>query len=126
MDMNVSANKAPGFAKYSDYVINLERPDREFVATLQGQAIAKTRNAIILRETNHLPVVYFPPEDIMLETVSQSEKETFCPFKGTASYWNFGNEKNIAWSYENPYDEVLDIKDYVAFYTDRLDAPIPV
>lgn len=124
MDVNASTNNAPGFAKYPDYAIVLERSGQEFVAILQGQPIAKTSNAIILKESNHKPVIYFPSEDIQLETVSQSEKDTYCPFKGTASYWSFGDEKNIAWSYGDPFDEVLDIKNYVAFYTDRLDAPI--
>jgi uncharacterized protein (DUF427 family) len=124
MDLNTTTNAAPGFVKYPEYEIVLESTDQEFVVTLQGQEIAKSNGAIILKESNHMPVVYFPPEDINLESVSQSEKETFCPFKGTASYWSFGNEKNIAWSYENPFDEMLEIKDYVAFYTDRLDAPL--
>ena len=124
MDLNTATNAAPGFAKHPEYEIALENSGQEFVATLQGQVIAKSNRAIIMKEANHMPVVYFPSEDIKLENVSQTEKETFCPFKGTASYWSFGNEKNIAWSYENPFDEMLEIKDYVAFYTDRLDAPI--
>lgn len=124
MDLNTATNAAPGFVKYPDYVISFDSADQELVAILQGQMIAKSSRAIILRETNHMPVVYFPAEDIKRDTVSQSDKETFCPFKGTASYWNFGGEKNIAWSYENPFDEMLKIRDYVAFYTDRLDAPI--
>ncbi|USG63157.1 DUF427 domain-containing protein [Sneathiella marina] len=124
MDVTTSTNAAPGFVKFPDYAIVLEKAGQECVATLQGRVIAKSNRAIILKESNHMPVVYFPLDDIERDTVSPSDKETFCPFKGTASYWSFGNEKNIAWSYEDPFDEMLDIKDYVAFYSDRLDAPI--
>ncbi|MEH6526983.1 MAG: DUF427 domain-containing protein [Sneathiella sp.] len=124
MDLNSTTNAAPGFAKTPDYVITFENADQELVATLQGQVIARSKRAVILKESNHTPVVYFPLNDVKLDTVSQTEKETFCPFKGTASYLSFGDEKNIAWSYEDPFEEMLEIKKYIAFYTDRLDAPI--
>ena len=124
MELNQVVEKAPGFAKYPDYVITLENPGREIVATLQGEVIARSANALILRESNHVPVVYFPPEDVRLDLASMTEKDTYCPFKGIASYWTFGLEKNIAWSYEDPFEEMLAIKGYFAFYTDRLDAPL--
>src|SRR5262249_46773001 len=49
-----------------------------------------------------------------------------CPYKGDASYWTIrvGNREaeNAVWSYENPFPDRQDIKDYVAFYWNRVDA----
>jgi len=119
-----AAEPSPGFAKNPDYRIVLERPDREFVATLQDKVLARSRRAIILREGDYPPVVYFPPEDVRLDLATMSDKDTYCPYKGMASYWNFGIENNLAWSYEDPFEEMLDIKGYVSFYMDRLDDPV--
>ena len=118
------AEPAPGFAKNPDYRIALEKPDREFVATLQGEIIARSNRAIILREGDYPPLVYFPPEDVRLDQATMTDKDTYCPYKGMASYWSFGIEPNIAWSYEEPFKEMLEIKGYVSFYVDRLDDPI--
>ena len=119
-----AADPAPGFAKNPAYKITLERPTREYVATLQGEEIARSRNVILLKENDYPPIVYFPPKDVRRDQATMTEKDTYCPYKGIASYWSFGREKNIAWSYEEPFREMLDIKGYLAFYTDRLDDPL--
>ncbi|MEE3050384.1 MAG: DUF427 domain-containing protein [Pseudomonadota bacterium] len=47
-----------------------------------------------------------------------------CPDKGNAAYWSIevGGEtvENAAWSYEEPFDEVSEIKGYLSFYLDRV------
>ncbi len=52
--------------------------------------------------------------------------QTFCPYKGDASYWTVtvGDKtaENAVWSYRDPFDEVVAIKDYVAFYWNKMDA----
>ncbi len=48
------------------------------------------------------------------------------PYKGDCSYYSIpmGGERSInaVWSYEAPYPAVAEIKDYVAFYPDRVDS----
>jgi uncharacterized protein (DUF427 family) len=48
------------------------------------------------------------------------------PYKGDCSYFSIpaGGERatNAVWTYETPYDAVASIKEYVAFYPDRVDA----
>ena len=124
MELNEIVEKAPGFIKHPDYEIEIKVVDHEITALLQGQVIAKSDKALILNESNHVPIVYFPREDVRMDLAIPSDKDTFCPFKGHASYWGFGTEANIAWSYEQPYEEMLQIKDYIAFYRDRLDKPL--
>ncbi|WP_373083931.1 DUF427 domain-containing protein [Sneathiella sp.] len=124
MEANHATENAPGFAKYPDYKIDIDTPTAEITAMLQGKVIASSKNVLIVRESNHVPVVYFPPGDVRLDLATRTDKESFCPFKGDATYWTFGDEKNIAWSYEDPFLEMQKIKGYLAFYTDRLDAPL--
>jgi len=58
--------------------------------------------------------------------MTPTDHHTFCPYKGTASYWTIkvGSKvtENAVWGYPDPFDEVAAIKDFVAFYWDRVDA----
>ena len=41
------------------------------------------------------------------------------------AFWYFsiaGGAENAVWSYEHPYDEVLAIREHLAFYPNRVDA----
>ncbi len=91
-----------------------------------GEVIADSTRVMVLRETRHLPCFYFPRADIRMAALSRTEHVTHCPFKGNASYWTvkFGESiaENAAWSYEAPFEPAVEIKDYIAFYQDRMDA----
>lgn len=124
MHASDAIENAPGFVEFPDYKIIVEKTDRLLTARLGGEVMAESNAALILRESNHVPVVYFPPADVHMEKASQTDKESFCPFKGTATYWSFGTEANVAWSYETPFREMQEIQGYLAFYADRLDEPV--
>ena len=55
----------------------------------------------------------------------RSEK-TYCEWKGEASYYDVvlddQTAKKAAWFYPDPDPKYLDIKDYVAFYANKMDA----
>src|SRR5205814_2126605 len=72
-----------------------------------------------------LPVYYFPRADVRMDLFEPTDHQTFCPYKGKASYWTvkIGNRvaENAVWGYPDPYDEVTQLKDFVAFYWDRVD-----
>jgi uncharacterized protein (DUF427 family) len=78
----------------------------------------------LVLETKHDPVVYFPREDVRFELLEATGHSSFCPFKGEASYWsarvNDRVEDNVVWGYEEPFEEVAALKDYVSFYPDRV------
>ncbi|HTO43272.1 MAG TPA: DUF427 domain-containing protein, partial [Burkholderiales bacterium] len=49
--------------------------------------------------------------------------QTYCPFKGTASYYSFiSGPQNAAWTYEEPYDEMSIIRERLAFYRNKVDS----
>ncbi len=81
-------------------------------------------NGKVVAESDKTEVVegnqYFPPESVRKEYLQPSDKETVCPWKGTASYYNVvvdGNvNENAAWYYATPKDAAKRFKDYVAFW----------
>lgn len=84
-------------------------------ATYNGTVIAESAETQIV-EGNH----YFPPSSLKSEYLSETDHETVCPWKGTASYYTItvdGNsEANAAWTYKAPKDAAAEIQDHVAFY----------
>ncbi|HEX2103088.1 MAG TPA: DUF427 domain-containing protein, partial [Solirubrobacteraceae bacterium] len=74
----------------------------------------------------HLPVYYFPLEDVRQDLVAPSAKRTSCPRKGEASYLSVkvGDRvaEKAAWRYPEPIAECPDISGHVAFSWDALDS----
>lgn len=113
------------YDKVPDYRVDLEPRGGRVTVAFRGETLVDTENALECRETKHDPVLYFPREDVNMALLERTDHETFCPFKGEASYWNLqaGGEfsENAAWSYEDPFEQVAGIRDYVAFYADRVE-----
>jgi uncharacterized protein (DUF427 family) len=114
--------KVPG----PDHPITIERNPKRVVVSAAGRIIADTRDALTLREAHYPPVQYIPRKDVDMDQLMRTQRATYCPYKGDASYFNIplGGERSIdaVWSYEAPYEAVTEIKDYLAFYPDRVDA----
>jgi uncharacterized protein (DUF427 family) len=53
-----------------------------------------------------------------LETV---DGQTFCPYKGLASYYTIGERKRAAWSYTNAWPEVERVRNLLSFEPDKID-----
>jgi uncharacterized protein (DUF427 family) len=113
------------YARYPDYQVALEPCSERIRVSLDGETIADSSRTLTVRETKHDPVVYFPRDDVRFERLEATDHTTFCPFKGDASYWSARSqdrlEENVVWSYEDPFDEVASLKDYVSFYPDRVE-----
>ncbi len=115
-----------GFKTNPDYKILFEPSPRRVRVKFNGEIIADSTNAHLLFETRHLPVYYFPRADVRMDRMAPTDHHTFCPYKGTASYWTItvGGKvaENAVWGYPEPFEEVTAIKDFVAFYWNRVDA----
>lgn len=118
------SNPAPGFLKHPGHELKVEKFDGEVIVSADGTEIARSREALVVSETNHAPVHYLPIEDVNKEFLRDSHHITRCPFKGKARYWNVmvGNHEidNALWGYEVPYDEVLELAGLVAFYPSKV------
>lgn len=108
-----------------DHTLYLEDSPRRVRAMLGGETIADSRRVKLLHETNHLPIYYFPEEDVRTDLLEANDHTTHCPFKGDATYRSVrvGDEfaENAAWSYPEPLESCPPIAGYVAFYRDSMD-----
>jgi uncharacterized protein (DUF427 family) len=95
-------------------------------AFLDGTAVADSTRALLLLEAGHLPVYYFPPEDVRTDLLEPTDKRSHCPYKGEASYWSVTVGDRVVtdavWSYQDPLPGRDDIKGYLAFYWNRMEA----
>ncbi|MGI8780509.1 MAG: DUF427 domain-containing protein [Solirubrobacteraceae bacterium] len=80
-------------------------------------------NGTVLAESDHTVVVegnhYFPPQSLAREHLLESDRTSWCPWKGKASYYHVeaGGERNpdAAWVYCKPWRPARRIRDHVAF-----------
>ena len=122
-------NPAPGFKQYPGHSATTKPSGAHVKVTFEAEVIADTQDAVELHETTGAgkktvaPVVYYiPRKDVRMERLVRSSHRTHCPFKGDASYFSVaGGPENAVWSYEAPYDEMLAIRERLAFYPDRFE-----
>ncbi|MFT6580141.1 MAG: DUF427 domain-containing protein [Alphaproteobacteria bacterium] len=123
--MPEGSNKAPGFAKHPNYELTQAPAGKRISVTFNDAVIADSERVLVLNEMGHGPVYYFPREDVAMDRLTATDNDSFCGFKGPASYWsiNVGDRmaENAVWSYETPFDEFTNFTDYLAFYWERVD-----
>lgn len=107
-----------------DYSIDI-RPIDGTVEARQGQAVlASSLAAKVMYETRLPPTVYFPRDALNVTLQNVSAHRTFCPFKGTATYWDLDIAGKMiphgAWSYQKALPEAEEIEGYVGFMPNAL------
>ena len=118
---------APGFADHPAHNIDIAPCPGRQRALFGDDVIADSKRALIVREADYPPVIYFPRGDVNMALLQPTSHSSHCPFKGDASYWSIAggdgkSGENAAWSYQTPYDEMTALKGHVAFYADRVRA----
>lgn len=113
------------YHKHPNHRVELEPSSERIRVKLDGVVVADSDRTLTVRETNHDPVPYFPRQDVRFDLLEPTSHQTFCPFKGDASYWTIrvgsNVRENAVWGYEDPFPEVKGLADYVAFYADRVE-----
>ncbi|SHN48060.1 DUF427 domain-containing protein [Cryptosporangium aurantiacum] len=109
-----------------DHPITVTPSTDRVVVTVAGKVVADSRNALALQEASYPPVLYVPLADVDQSLLERSATESYCPYKGDASYYSIpaGGDKAVdaIWEYRAPHQPVAEIKDHVAFYPDRVDS----
>lgn len=93
-------------------------------AQRQESAMRAIWNDVVLAESDDTVVVegnhYFPAESLRREHFTPSSRQSVCPWKGTANYYDVtvGNTVNpgAAWYYPTPKRAAEQIRDRVAFW----------
>lgn len=84
-------------------------------AVWNGQVLAASDRTVMI-EGNH----YFPPDAVDEQWLQPSDKQTACPWKGTASYFDVVVDDKVnsgaAWTFRDPKPKARHIADHVAFW----------
>lgn len=95
------------------------------VVAHNGVTIVSTKNAVRVLETSHPPTYYLPVADFLDEVLVPVEGNTFCEFKGVASYFDLNVNGHLisraAWGYDNPAKGFESLAGKVALYASRVD-----
>ncbi|AFY38337.1 protein of unknown function DUF427 [[Leptolyngbya] sp. PCC 7376] len=104
----------------------LEPCDKPIKIIFNGVAIAETKESYRVLETSHPPVYYLPPNSIQQKYLKEAPGQSFCEWKGIARYYSvIVNDKTlekVAWYYPEPTATFTELKNYVAFYAQPMDA----
>jgi uncharacterized protein (DUF427 family) len=113
--------KIPG----PDHPISIARNTKRVRVTFGGKVIADSTHALTLKEASYPPVQYIPRADVAMGLLKPTANASHCPYKGDANYFSIEADgrtaENAVWSYQQPFPAMAEIKDYLAFYPNRID-----
>ena len=105
--------------------ITCARCDDSITVKCGETVLASSDHVLLMDESDYLPRLYFPADDVNFDVLEPSDKTTHCPHKGDAVYYSLkdgpAHHQNIAWSYLDPLEEATEIKGMIAFFEERLD-----
>ena len=89
-----------------------------------GELLADSRRPTIVFETGLPTRYYLPREDVAMDRLQPSDTVTICAYKGFASYWSVGDERDIVWTYEEPFADAPPIAGLVCFFNEKVDLTV--
>jgi uncharacterized protein (DUF427 family) len=100
------------------------RSERRLVVDAAGFTVVDTTETLVVCETSLAPRLYVDPRHVRMDLLKRSTTETYCPYKGTATYWSahMGDDvvADIAWSYEDPLPESAPLRGCLSFDDTRV------
>ncbi|WP_377192469.1 DUF427 domain-containing protein [Ruegeria meonggei] len=105
--------------KVKGYGISVE-PLKGRIAIYRDEILlAESTNAKVMYETRLPPAIYIPRKDVCIDLSDETELQTFCPFKGTATYHDVSVDgtqiANSVWAYEEALPESVAIQGHIGF-----------
>ncbi|MBB5788541.1 DUF427 domain-containing protein [Jiangella mangrovi] len=110
-----------GHAADAYHRIDVRRTSRHLVVEHGDTVIADTHAPVVLYESGFAPRWYVTRDDIVLDRLTPLEGQTFCPYKGLASYYAVDGVERAAWSYENAFTEVGRVDTLISFEPDLVE-----
>lgn len=101
--------------------IDIRTTSRHLTVHHDGRVVADTTRPLALYESGFAPRWYVPREDVDQAALKPVELRTFCPYKGICGYFDIGDIRQAAWSYEDPWPEVGRVRGMVSFEADKVE-----
>ena len=117
-------SERPVLEPTAEHPITVEPTGRHVTVRVKGEIVADTDRALTLQESTYPAVQYIPRADVVQSALRDSDTETYCPFKGVASYHHVvtgsgDTVEDAIWTYLEPYPAVAAIAGHLAFYPDK-------
>lgn len=117
-------SKSPGHQRMPDHKVEERHPAKHFRVKVGDEILAESDDVIEVVEDGAPNRYYFPRADVRMDRLSRTETVTQCPSKGTAHYFSLKMKDKMlgdaVWTYEEPFDEHIDLKDRLAFWDDNI------
>ena len=100
------------------------RSGRRLRVDAAGVRLVDTADTLAVYETALEPRLYVDPRFVRMDLLHQSATETYCSYKGNATYWTarIGDVvlDDVAWSYEDPLPESSALRHFLSFDDSRV------
>ena len=123
--------KVHGHPRNPYHRVDCVRTRRRLRVEVAGATLVDTDDTLGVYETALEPRLYVRRALVRADLLVPSPTTTYCPYKGTASYWSARvgdvTVDDVAWSYEDPLPESLPLAGMLAFDEARatVDAALP-
>jgi uncharacterized protein (DUF427 family) len=99
--------------------VDCVRTTRHLRVEWNDVVLVDTSDTLGVYETALSPLLYVDPARVLPGVLIPSPTTTYCPYKGTASYWTAtaggGTLTDVAWSYEEPYEQCAALRGLLGF-----------
>jgi uncharacterized protein (DUF427 family) len=99
--------------------VDCVRTSRRLHVEVAGVTLVDTTETLGVYETALPPRLYVARDAVRMDLLVPSSSTTYCPYKGTASYWSAAAGdvvvEDVAWSYEDPLPESLPLGGLLSF-----------
>jgi uncharacterized protein (DUF427 family) len=103
---------------------DIRQTSRHLVVRDGDRVVADSTRPLALYESGFAPRWYVSRADVDEAALSAVDGQTFCPYKGLASYYDVGDHARAAWSYRDAWPEVRRVADMVSFEPDKIDVEL--
>lgn len=100
--------------------IDIRQTSRHLVVRDGDRVVADSTRPLALYESGFAPRWYVPADDVDTDALTPADGQTFCPYKGVCSYFDIGDARGAAWSYQDAWTEVRRISGMYSFEADRV------
>lgn len=124
-ELRVGGGEASSPSSHDGFRVTVGPSPQRIKAVFNGETVVDSTRTLVMNETRLPHVFYFPRDDVRMDLLTRTERRTNCPFKGNASYWSLQVDgrtaADVAWSYEDAFDEAGSVTDYIAFDWSAMD-----
>jgi uncharacterized protein (DUF427 family) len=115
-----------GWINNPAYEIFFDAIPAEVSVVFGGRTVGRSTSARVMYELGHAPMYYLPLGDLDMTLLEATDHDTYCPYKGHASYWSVRaggrSAENAIWTYAAPHREMAALKGFAGFYWGRMEA----